>query len=310
MKRPAIALLVVAVAAAVPICGCECQPTTRNSKADEQPIATRNSKEDEELIAQFIQDWKADGTSKDLDAIMRLTSESFGLAGGAMGTKADLRKGFAYLLAQGAEIRLSEAAIIKLGKRNAIIGPCYLAVAFRFGPVRLVLEKEGALWMLTAIVLTEGEGPRAVRDPDRPFDPGKKSKDEKLVAQFIENLKAAVAGGDPQKITGAVSENFVFPEGGKAEFLKEVASFKAGTAEILLDGAAIDLENGKASVGPLEIAFAGPSIDVTFVLRKEGDEWMLIALFPGQLDEIPEVADLPDVTFPEGAFEPVEESQY
>jgi len=296
MKRPAIALLVAAVAAAVPICGCECQPTTRNSK------------EDEELIAQFIQDWKADGTSRDLDAIMRLTSESFGLAGGVGSSKAALRKGLAPFLAEGGEIRLGEATIIKLEKGKALIGPCYLAS--RFGPARLLLEKEGDLWMLTSIVLTEGGGPRDVRDPDRPLDAGKKSKEEELVGQFIEDFKAALAGGDPEKIRDAVSENFVFPDGGKAEFLQRVASLKAGAAEIVLGGAVIDHESGKASVGPLEIAFPGRNVDVTFVLQKEGPEWMLIALFPGQLDEIPEVAALPDVTFPEGALEPVDEPQY
>ena len=118
MKRPAIALLAAAIAAAVPISGCECQPTTRSSKEDEQAIATIDSKEDEELIAQFIQDWKANGTGRDLDRIMRVTSESFGLAGGVGSSKAALRKGFAPFMAEGGEIRLGEAAIIKLEGRT------------------------------------------------------------------------------------------------------------------------------------------------------------------------------------------------
>jgi len=305
MKRTAIALILPALAAALPICGCEGQPRTTNAKQDQLPIATRNSKEDQKLIAQFIGNWRTEQTGNDLDAIMRSTSESFGLAGGFGSSKEGFRKALASFLADGGEVRLSKAVLIKLEGNQALIGPCYLGG--RSGPLRLVFEKEGARWLLTAMVSLEEQLPRNVRSHDGPFHPEKTSKDEERVAQSIEDFKATLAGGKPEKIAQGVSENFVFPEGGKAEFLAQFASLKA---EIVLGAATIDIENGKASVGPLKIAIPGQDIDVTFVLQKEGDEWMLIALFPGQLDDIPEVGDLPDVTFPEGAFEPVEESQY
>lgn len=149
----------------------------------------------------------------------------------------------------------------------------------------------------------------------------KRSKDEELVLKFMRDFETAHACKDVDKLMELVSEGFRFEGGNKMHFREAVESSMNVGEQVSFAEAAIEVNEDQAAISPFHVFSKAETITLMLHLKKEGGRWLLAAAFAvmpdqegqpmsGQEQPSLPVGGLPDVYDPNGAFEPVPESQY
>jgi len=107
--------------------------------------------------------------------------------------------------------------------------------------------------------------------------------DQELVAQTVNAWVEAMKAGDVDGVMKTYSESFTHYEWGDKEglqiFLEDAKDMGyLDDLEVAIDELETEIEDGEATVYPIELEGAFGSVTIELVLKKEIDKWLVVGM--------------------------------